>query len=74
MNVGPASTVDVDDMVDVEPSPSPKSVEGAAGGVVGAAWEVLLLKLELMVEVVSLGNAVLDSVGSGGKVELASGV
>lgn len=34
MNVGPASTVDV---VKVEPSPPPESVEGAAGGVVGAA-------------------------------------
>lgn len=68
VNVGPASTVDV---VDVGPSPPPKSVEGAAGGVVGA-----VSKLELIdeLELVSLedGKVLLDSVGLVGKVEMVS--
>lgn len=70
MNVGSTSTVDV---VDTEPSPFPKPVEGAAGGVV-----VAVANLELVdeLELVSLEdeNAVLDSVVSVGDVELSSDV
>lgn len=67
VNVGSASTVDV---VDAEPSPSPRSVEGAAGGVVGAVSKLELVD-ELELVSIEVGNAVLDSVGSVGKVELA---
>jgi hypothetical protein len=67
VNVGPASTVDV---VDTEPSPPPRSVEGAAGGVVGAVSDLELVD-ELELVSIEDGNAVL---GSSGKVELASDV
>lgn len=57
-------------MVDTEPSPSPKLVEVAAGDVVGAVSKVALVdELDLV-----SGKAVLDSIVSVGKVELASDV
>lgn len=69
MSVGLASTVDV---VDTEPSLSLKPVEVAAGGVVGAVSKVELVDADEL-DLVS-GKAVLDSIVSVGKVELASDI